>query len=154
MPSPIFASEVFDVLDQCPLIFVAEVVAVVTTLVLDEVWTRAHFQEPLQQGRLPCRVVDGLQTAELRFLLAGQNSIDVSQKNGFHVLRMHVRQEIDRRPLRYAHQLSVKLERGQLGIKRLQEREQVWKAAIFSLSSGIKLTTALPLYAGQVYPQA
>jgi hypothetical protein len=40
-------------------------------------------RKPFQQGRLPFRVVDGLQAIELRLLLAGRNSVNVSQQNGF-----------------------------------------------------------------------
>jgi hypothetical protein len=40
------------IFDQRPLIFVVQRVAIIKALVLDEVRTRVHFQELLQQGRL------------------------------------------------------------------------------------------------------
>jgi Transposase IS116/IS110/IS902 family len=129
-PSGIITSEILHVFDQCPLIFVAHVVAVVMALVLDEVRAGAHVQEPLQHGRPTFGVVDDAQLAEVRFRPAVQDTIDVSQQNGFDVLRVYVRYKVDWGPFRHAQKFRVEVERSELGIledlggdwRRLDER--------------------------------
>jgi hypothetical protein len=116
--------EVLHVFDHCALIFVTHVVAVVVALVLDEVRAGA------QDGRLPFRVVDDAQLAEFRFRPAVQHSINIGQQNGFHVLRMHIRYEANRRPLGPAQQIGVEVELGELRIERLQEREKARKSTV------------------------
>src|SRR5262249_40556096 len=61
------SSEVLHVFDQGGLISVAQLVAVVVTLVLDEVRTNTHFQHLLQEGGLSFRGVDGAELVELVF---------------------------------------------------------------------------------------
>src|SRR5215510_7343169 len=123
-------SEVFDVFDQCALILIAQVVAVVVALVLDEVRAGVDFEEPLHHGRLPFRVIDDAQLVEFRLRLSVENSEDVGLQNGLHILRVEVHHEVDRRPLGHPQQIGVEIERCELSIERLQEREKVRKLGV------------------------